>query len=91
MHMRCEGLELSVFGQPQSGRLSVVFVMSHKSERYFGVITLLFSVAPLLGVQLENNGVMLSKFHSDSCVITNPCFVGHSWVGLGPIFSYRHI
>jgi hypothetical protein len=88
MHVRCEGLELSLFGQPRSGRQSVVFVMSHESERDFDVITLLFSVAPLSGVQLENNGVMLLKFRSDSWIITNSCFVGHSWVGLG---SYRHI
>jgi hypothetical protein len=46
-------------------------VMSHESERDFGVITLLFSVAPLSGVQLENDGVMLSKFHSVSLLITN--------------------
>jgi hypothetical protein len=89
--MRCEGLELSLFGQPRSGQQSVVFVMSHESERDFSVITLLFSVAPLSDVQLENNGVILSKFRSDSFVITNPFFVGHSWVGLGPILSYRHI
>jgi hypothetical protein len=63
--MRCEGPELSLFGQPQSGQHSVVFVMSYESERDFGVITLLFSVAPLLGVQLENSGVMLLKFHPD--------------------------
>jgi hypothetical protein len=56
----------------------VVFVMSHDSERDFGAIILLFSVAPLLGVQLENNGVVLSKFCSDSLLITNPCFIDHS-------------
>jgi hypothetical protein len=91
MHMRCEDPELSLFGQPLSGRQRVVFVTSHESERDFVVITLLFSVAPLSGVQLENNRVMLLKFRSDLWVITNPCFVGHSWVGLGPILSYRHI
>jgi hypothetical protein len=32
----------------------------------------LFSIAPLSGVQLENNGVMLPKFHLDSLLITNP-------------------
>jgi hypothetical protein len=69
----------------------MVFVMSHKFERDFGVITLLFSVAPLSGMQLENNRVMLLKFHLDTLLITNPCFTGHSWVGLGPILSYRHI
>jgi hypothetical protein len=59
----------------------MVFVMSHESERDFGVITLLFSVAPLSGVQLENSRVMLPKFHSDSWIITNPCFVGTlGWV-----------
>jgi hypothetical protein len=82
---------LSLFGQPQSGRQSVVFVMSHESERDFGVITLLFSVASLSGMQLEDIGVMLPTFCSDSWVITNPCFIGHSWVGLGPILSYRQI
>jgi hypothetical protein len=66
-------------------------VTSHECERDFGVITLLFSVAPLSGVQLENNGVMLSEFHLDSLLITNSCFVGNSWVGLGPILSYRHV
>jgi hypothetical protein len=40
-------------------------VMSHESERDFGVITLLFFVAPLSDVQLENSRVMLPKFHSD--------------------------
>jgi hypothetical protein len=69
----------------------MVFVMSHKSERDFGVITLLFSVAPLSDVQLENSGVMLSEFRSDSLLITNPYFAGHSWVGLGHIISYRHV
>jgi hypothetical protein len=44
----------------------VVFVTSHESKRDFGAITLLFSVAPLSGVQLENSEVMLLKFHSDS-------------------------
>jgi hypothetical protein len=91
MHMRCECLELSLVGQPQSGRQSVVFVMNHEFEQDFGIITLLFSVAPLSGMQLENSGVMLPKFCSDSWVITNLYFVGHSWVSLGPILSYRHI
>jgi hypothetical protein len=50
----------------------MVFVMSHESEQDFGVITLLFSVAPLSGVQLEYNEIMLPKFHSDSLLITNP-------------------
>jgi hypothetical protein len=69
----------------------VVFVMSHESKRDFGAITLLFSIAPLSDMQLENNGVMLLKFHSDSLLVINPCFVGYSWVGLGPVFSYRHV
>jgi hypothetical protein len=56
----------------------VVFVTSHESKRDFGAITLLFSVAPLSSVQLENNGVMLPKIHLDSLLITNSCFVGHS-------------
>jgi hypothetical protein len=69
----------------------MVFVISHESERDFGAITSLFSVAPLSGIQLENIGVMLLKFRLDSLLITNPCFVSHSWVGLGPILSYRYI
>jgi hypothetical protein len=56
----------------------VVFVMIHESERDFSGITLLFSIAPLSGVQLENNGIMQPKFCFDSCVITIPSFVGHS-------------
>jgi hypothetical protein len=50
--------------------------MSHEFEQDFSTITLLFSVAPLSGVQLENNGVMVPKICSDSLSITNPCFVG---------------
>jgi hypothetical protein len=57
-------------------------MMTHESKRGFSSITLLFFVTLLSHVQLENNGVMLSKFCSDSCVITNPCFVGDSWVSL---------
>jgi hypothetical protein len=53
-------------------------VTSQECERDFGVITLLFSVALLSDVQLENIGVMLPEFHSDSLLITNPCFAGHS-------------
>jgi hypothetical protein len=60
----------------------MVFVMTHESEQDFGDITLLFSVAPLSGMQLENSGLMLLKFCFDLCVVTNPCFVSHSWVGL---------
>jgi hypothetical protein len=63
-------------------------VMSHESGRDFGVITMLFSVAPLSGVHLETSEVMLPKFHPDSWVISNPCFVSHPWVGLGPILSF---
>jgi hypothetical protein len=61
-------------------------MMRHESKRDFSTITMLFSVAPLSGVQLENNMIILSEFHSDSLLITNPYFVGHSWVGLGPPF-----
>jgi hypothetical protein len=75
----------------RSGRQGVVFVMSHVSERDFGVIIMLFSVAQLSGMQLENNRVILPKFRSDSLLIRNPYFVSHSWVGLGPILSYRHV
>jgi hypothetical protein len=66
-------------------------MMSHEFEQDFSAMTLLFSVVPLSDVQLENNGVMLPKFYSDSLLITNPCFSGHSWVGLGLIISYRHV
>jgi hypothetical protein len=66
-------------------------VMSHESERDFDAIILLFSVTPLSGVQLEHNGVMLSKFCSSSLLITNSCFFGHSWVGLGPILFHGHV
>jgi hypothetical protein len=45
----------------------------------------LFSIAPLLDVQLKNIGVMLLKFRSDTLLIINPFFVSHSWMGLGPI------
>jgi hypothetical protein len=65
--------------------------MSHESERDFDVITLLFSVASLSGMQLENSRIMLPKFCSDSLLVTNPYFVGHSWMGLGHILSYRHV
>jgi hypothetical protein len=65
--------------------------MSYEFEREFGVKTLLFSIAPLSGVQLENSGIMLLKFCSNSLLITNPCFVDHSWVDLGPILFYRHV
>jgi hypothetical protein len=64
-------------------------VMSHESERDFGVIILSFSIAALLDMQLDNNRVMLSKFHSDSLFVTNPCFIDHPWVGLGPIISEK--
>jgi hypothetical protein len=35
------------------------------SGQNFGSVTLMFSVAPFSGVQLESSGVMLLKFHSD--------------------------
>jgi hypothetical protein len=69
----------------------MVFVMSYESERDFGTITSLLSIAPLSDVQLENSGVMLPKFCSDSLLVTNSCFVGYSLVGLGHILFYRHI
>jgi hypothetical protein len=55
----------------------------------FGSITPRFSVAPFLDVQTENNGVMLPKFGSSSCLVINMGYIGHSWVALGPILSYR--
>jgi hypothetical protein len=36
----------------------------------------------IVGRAIIEQRVMLPKFHSDSLLITNPCFVGHSWVGL---------
>jgi hypothetical protein len=39
----------------------------------------------------HDSGVMLPKFHLDLLLIINPCFVSHSWVGLGTILSYRHV
>jgi hypothetical protein len=39
----------------------------------------------------HDSGVMLPKFHLDLLLIINPCFFGHSWVGLGTILSYRHV
>jgi hypothetical protein len=69
----------------------MVFVTSHESKRDFDVITLLFSVAPMSDMQLENSVVMLPKFRSDSLLITNSYFIGHSWVGLRHILSYRHV
>jgi hypothetical protein len=64
-------------------------VTTHESERDFGGITMLFSIAPLSAVQLENSGVMSLKFCSNSCVITNPYFVGHSWMRLELILSLK--
>jgi hypothetical protein len=69
----------------------MIFIMRHEFKRDFGAITLLFSVAPLSGVQLENSGVMVSKFHSDLLLVINSYFVGHSWMSLGLILSYRHV
>jgi hypothetical protein len=34
-----------------------------RSGRNFGSVTLMFSAAPFLGVQLESSGVMLQKFY----------------------------
>jgi hypothetical protein len=76
----CEGQELPFFGQSQSGRQSVVFVTCHEFELDFGAITLLFSIAPLSGVQLENIGVMLLKFYSDSLLVTNSCSATLGWI-----------
>jgi hypothetical protein len=42
------------------------------SERDFGDITLLFSIAPFMGMQMENSGVMLLKFRSDSVGVSKP-------------------
>lgn len=52
-------------------------------------ITLLFSIAPILSVQMENRGVMLPKYHSELWLVINPCSIGHSRGDLGPIISYR--
>jgi hypothetical protein len=61
----------------------------HVVVRNFGSITPLFSIAPFSGTQIENNGVMLLKFRSISCLIINTSSIGHSWVSLGPNLSYR--
>jgi hypothetical protein len=45
------------------------------SERDFGDITLLLSIAPFMGMQMENNGVMLLKFCLDSLLV-----ITHGWV-----------
>jgi hypothetical protein len=34
---------------------------------------------------------MLLKFHLGSWLVINQCSDDHSWVGLGPIISYRCI
>jgi hypothetical protein len=60
----------------------------HELEQNFVSIILLFSVASFLGVQMENSGVMLPKFPSNSCLVINTGLVGHFWMGLGLILSY---
>jgi hypothetical protein len=66
-------------------------VTGHEFKRDLSVIILLFFIAPLSDVQLENNRVMLLKFHSDSLLVIDSSFVGHSWVGLGSILFYRYV
>ena len=70
-HVSCAGSELSLSGQPRSVQESVIFMTNDKLERDFGVITLLFSAAPLSSVQMENSGVMLPKFRSGSSLVIN--------------------
>jgi hypothetical protein len=53
-------------------------VTGHEFKRDLSVIILLFFIAPLSDVQLENNRVMLLKFYSDSLLVINSSFVGHS-------------
>jgi len=62
-----------------------------RASNIFGAYNLimLVSITPFMGMQIENNGVMLLKFRFDSLLIINCCSIGHSWVGLGTIFSYR--
>jgi hypothetical protein len=48
MHVRCEGSELSLFWTASEWPTKHGFVMSHKCEQNFDVITLLLSIAPLL-------------------------------------------
>jgi hypothetical protein len=47
---------------------------SHKVEQNFGNITMLFSVAPFLGVQMENIRIMVTKFRSSSCLVIKYVF-----------------
>jgi hypothetical protein len=65
------------------------FMTSDESKGNFGDILLLFSITSFLGMQMENNGVIRSKFHLNSWFVINPCSVNHSWVDLGFILSYR--
>jgi hypothetical protein len=52
----------------------------HGLERNFSSITRMFSVAPFLGVQMEEIGVMLLEFCSRSCLVINIGSIGHSWI-----------
>jgi hypothetical protein len=53
-HVACGSIELWIYD-------------NDRSERDFGDINLLFSIALFLGVQMENSGVMLLKFVRACC------------------------
>jgi hypothetical protein len=91
MHVRCEGLELSFFWTASEWTTECGICDEPRVRARFRCHNSVVLRCIIAGVQLENNGVMLPKFHSDSLLITNLYFVGHSWVGLGPTLSYRHV
>jgi hypothetical protein len=45
----------------------------------------------IVGHAIEEQQGFAVEIHSDSLLITNSYFVGHSWMGLAPILSYRHL
>jgi hypothetical protein len=66
MHVRRVGLKLSIFGQPQSVRESVIMM-----RRLIQILSKFRRHNPdvlrctISGVQSENSSVMLPKFHPD--------------------------
>ena len=69
--MTCVDPKLSLFWTALELSIDYEFMTRQEFERNFDSVTLLFSIAPYLGVQLENSGVMLPKFLSDSCLVIN--------------------
>jgi hypothetical protein len=70
------------------GLANISRMTRHGLERNFISITRMFSVAPFLGVQMEEIGVMLLEFCSRSCLVINIGSIGHLY-SLEPIFSYK--